>query len=117
MHHYPAVLAFASAEVVFDSLNPTGDTSTWRTGWTARIAQVLEERGVPLAMADFPLDLQPASKRTRVKEGLWVFNDLPASLQKRVRYDPLGGHLRMQGLVNAKEIGDSTLTAAPAAVS
>ena len=49
-------------------------------------------------------------------QGKFVFGELPASLQNRVRYDPLAGKLEIFGLLNDKEIGDSTLTAAPPAV-
>lgn len=112
----PGVVAFATAEVVFDSLNPLATTAGWTARWTARIAQVLDRRAVPLALADFPPDLQPATRRTRAKEGKYIFTELPASLQKRVRYDPLLGKLEMIGLLNDKEIGDRTLTAAPPAV-
>lgn len=112
----PGVLAFASAEVVFDSMNALSQVGKWKTNWTARIAQVLESRKVPLSLADFPGDLQPATKRTRVKSGKYVFAELPASLQKRVLFDPVGGTLEIIGQVNEKEIGDRTLTASPPAV-
>jgi hypothetical protein len=114
----PGIVAFATAEVVFDSLNPLAETGKWRQSknWTARVAQGLDTRSVPLPFADFPADLQPATKRTRLKGGKFVFNDLPASLQKRVRYDSLTGKLEFFGLLNDKEIGDPTLTAAPPAV-
>ncbi len=112
----PGIVAFAVGEVVFDSLNPFSQDSLVKSSWTARVAQVLDMRGVPLTLADFPSDLQPATKRTRVSKGKYIFNDLQASLQRRVRYDPLGGRLEMIGLLNDKEIGDRTLTAAPPAV-
>ena len=112
----PAVVAFATAELVFDSLNPQGTVADWESKWTARVAQVLETRSVPLSLAEFPSDLQPATQRTRVKSGKYVFNDLPSSLQKRVLFDPIGGKLVVIGLLNDKDIGDTTLTAAPPAV-
>ena len=112
----PAAVAFAAAEVVYDDLNASADDQLWTNKWTARMAQVLDARSVSLSTVDFPSELQPASKRTRVKEGKYVFSELPASLQKRVRYDPLNGKLEMSGLLNDKEIGDRTLTAAPPAV-
>ncbi len=112
----PGVVAFASAEVVFDSQNPSGSLDGWRSSWTARIAQVLDHRVVPLSLAEFPTVLQPATGRSRVKEGKYVFNDLPSSLQRRVRYDPLAGEVELVGLLNDKDIGDNTLTAAPPAV-
>jgi len=112
----PAVLAFAAAEVVFDSLNPTGDSDKLKTGWTARVGQVLEKRSTELPMGEFPSALAPASGRTRISQGKYVFNELPASLQKRFRYDPVGGKLEIFGLVNDKDIGEDTLTASPPAV-
>lgn len=112
----PGVVAFATAEVVFDSLNPTAHELLMKGYWTARIAQVLETRNVPLSLADFPVDLLPATGRTRVKQGKYVFNELPASLQKRILYDPIGGKLEIIGLLNDKDIGERTLTAAPPAV-
>lgn len=112
----PGVVAFASAEVVFDSRNPSGTLTGWRDQWTARVAQVLDVRSTSLPLKDFPPVLQPATKRSRVKSGKYIFNDLPSSLQRRVRYDPLGGRIELTGLLNDKAIGDRTLTAAPPAV-
>lgn len=112
----PGVLAFATAEVVFDSLNPQADSSRWVSNWTARVAQVLDKRSISLASSNFPPDLQPATGRSRVKQGKYVFGDLPASLQNRVRYDPLQAKLELWGRLNDKEIGDRTLTASPPAV-
>lgn len=123
----PGVLGFAVGEVVFDALNPQGRTENLRTSWTVRMAQVLDVRSVPLAIDAFPTELLPASGRTRVSGGKYVFNDLPASLQKRLRFDPLAqsrdengslitGRLEITGLINEKAIGDNTLTAPPPAV-
>ncbi len=112
----PGVLAFATAEVVFDSLNPFAAPNGWTNLWTARIGQVLDVRRVPLDTSDFPTELEPATQKTRVKQGKYVFTDLPASLQKRVRYDPIGQTLEIRGLLNDKNIGDATLTASPPAV-
>lgn len=112
----PGIVAFASAEVVYDSRNPTGSLTGWRNSWSARVAQVLDRRGVPLSLADFPAVLQPASGNSRVKDGRYIFDGLPSSLQRRVRYDPLAGQLEVIGLLNDKDIGDRTLTAAPPAV-
>lgn len=126
----PQVLAFASAEVVFDSLNPDAIPGNLKSHWTARVVQALDKRAAGLAVGSFPSELQPASGRTTVKQGKYVFNELPASLQRRLRYDPLAtravtvngvtsqvpGILEFIGLLNDKEIGDATLTASPPAV-
>src|SRR5262249_17986494 len=53
----PQVLAFASGEVVFDSLNPFSDSGLWESSWTARATQVLDKRSVPLAIGKFPPEL------------------------------------------------------------
>jgi len=122
----PQLTAFASAEVVFDSLNPEGRPADLTRRWTARVVQALEKRTVSLSTGDFPSELQPASGRVRVSQGKYIFNELPASLQKRLRYDPLAvrivngsevsGVLEFSGLLNDKDIGDPTLTASPPAV-
>lgn len=112
----PQVLAFASAEVVFDSQNPTAASANWLTNWTGRVAQALDVRRVSLPIGSFPAELQPAGGKTRVSQGKFIFNDLPASLQKRLRYDPIGQRLELTGLVNDKGIGANDLTAAPPAV-
>ena len=124
----PGVLGFAVGEVVFDALNPFGSTSLLTNSWTVRMGQVLDVRTEVLSIGDFPTQLLPASGRTRVSGGKYVFNDLPASLQKRFRYDPLAqsidpvtgltisGRLEFSGLVNDKDIGEDSLTAPPPAV-
>lgn len=126
----PQLLAFASAEVVFDSLNPDALPEKFKTTWTARVVQALDKRTAALPVGSFPSELQPASGRTTVKQGKYIFNELPASLQRRLRYDPLAlrtvtedgvtsqvpGVLEFSGLLNDKGIGDATLTASPPAV-
>jgi hypothetical protein len=112
----PQLLAFASAEVVFDSLNAEAVPEQLKSRWTARVVQALDKRTAPLTTTAFPSELQPASGRTTVKAGKYVFNDLPASLQRRLRYNSLDGQLEFSGLLNDKAIGDDTLTASPPAV-
>ena len=120
----PGVLGFAVGEVVFDDLNPRGSTALLTESWTVRLGQALDWRTQTLPIGQFPSALLPASGRTRVSGGKYVFNELPASLQKRFRYDPLAqsvddngltvsGRLEFRGLINDKAIGDATLTAAP----
>jgi hypothetical protein len=115
----PGVLGFAVGEVVFDALNPQGRTALLTNSWTVRMGQVLDVRTEVLSIGSFPSQLLPASGRTRVSGGKYVFNDLPASLQKRFRYDPLAqsvdpdsgltvsGRLEIEGLINDKRIGDT----------
>ncbi len=112
----PGVLAWASGEIVFDSWNPVRDDSKLFTNYTARLLQAMEQRTVPLDIANFPATLNPANKRTKVQNGKFVFVELSSSLQKRVFYDPISGLLGIKGFLNDKDIGDPTLTAAPPAV-
>jgi hypothetical protein len=112
----PAVLAFATANVVFDAMNPSGAVSGLTNRWTVRAAEVMVKREVELRQEDFPDALKPASGKSRESNGKYVFKDLPASLQKRVVYDPVEGNLELRGFVNEKSLDDSTLTASPGAV-
>ena len=127
----PQLTAFASAEVVFDSVNPEAIPTQFESRWTARVVQALDKRTVALPVGKFPSALQPAGGKTRVDKGKYIFNELPASIQRRFRYDPLAlrpvknedgtvsqvpGVLEFTGLLNDKDIGDATLTASPSAV-
>ena len=117
----PQVVAFASAEIVFDSTKSTSPSNTWEDDWTARIVNALDVRTTPLSTLNLPNELQPAAGNVTIRQGKYYFDDLPASLQRRVRFNPIGGpngtgQLEMIGLLNDKDIGESTLTAAPPAV-
>ena len=112
----PGVVGFAAGQVVFDTMNPTMNDQLAFNNYTARIFPALEERTVPLSVADFPTVLLPANGRTTVKNGIYIFNELPSSLQKRMFYDPIRAVLGIKGLLNNKDISDSTLTASPPAV-
>ena len=112
----PAVVAFAVGEVVFDALNPKNETAKLTTDWTVRITQALASLSVNLPAQDYPDLLQPANGKTRLYQGKYIFKDLPASLQKRVRYDPVTQVLELRGVLNDKTIDDATLTASPGAV-
>ena len=112
----PGVVGFAAGQVVFDTMNPVMNDQLNFTKYTARIYPALEERTVSLSVSDFPEALNPANKRTTVKNGVYVFNELPSSLQKRIFYDPIRGKIGIKGFLNSKDISDPTLTASPPAV-
>ena len=112
----PAVVAFAITEVVFDAMNPESRPDRLTDRWTVRAAQVLETRRVALANTSFPDGLRPAAGKSSAYKGKYIFKDLPASLQKRVKYDPVASVLEMNGFVNEKDNTDTTLTASPGAV-
>lgn len=117
----PGVIGFASGQIVYDDLNPAMDKGDPASGtdpdvnnYTARFFQALEERSVELEA--LPDDLAPATGRVRSVDGVLIFDDLSPSIQKRVTYDPILQKLAIKGFLNDKDIGDSTLTAAPPAV-
>ena len=104
--------------MIFDSLNSAGINDDWKNTdkWTARVIQPLEVRKVNLSTSDFPSSFAPYLGVTTIKGGKYIFNKLSSSLQKRFRYDPLAEKLELIGLLNDKDIGDSTLTASPTTV-
>ena len=110
----PMVLAWAAGQVVFDDLNPSMDEIGIFTQYLVRLAQVLEKRTVPLDA--LPADMDPATGRVKYVDGMYWFADLHAGLQSRIFYDPLLNELGMQGFVNDKTLGDSTLTASPPSI-
>ena len=110
----PGIVGFASAEVVFDSLNPSKDANKFYTHWTAGVIEPLKV--IKKTIYSFPSSLLPATKKTYVSEGKYVFDGLSASLKKRFRYDPLKKQLEFFGYLNDKKLGDSSLTASPSAV-
>lgn len=112
----PGVLGFAAGQVVFDTMNPVMNDQVNFDSYTARIFPALEERTVSLSVNNLPAALNPANGRTTVRNGLYYFNQLPSSLQKRVFYDPIRAKLGIKGFLNDKDISDSTLTASPPAV-
>lgn len=112
----PGVIGWAAGEVIFDSLNPLMDSKAAFSNYTARLISPLEERYVELtaAQADKLVQLiQPSTGVTRAKGTRWQFTDLPASLGRRIFYEPLNRRLILKGFVNDKTLGDTTLTAAP----
>lgn len=113
----PGALGWASAEIVFDSLNKSADATVTATdtGYSARISPVLREIKVSLPLSDFPDDMKPATKRTEVKNGVWYFAEAHAGLKQRVYYNPDMGKLVLRGFVNDKTVGDTSLQAAPPA--
>jgi hypothetical protein len=118
----PGVIGWGVGEVIFDSINPTmrstasgGQPSVFKD-YTARLISPLETRRVEIDDEDaleIAEIIQPASGLTEAAGTKWKFTTLPASLARRLFYDPLSKELGMNGYVNDKTLGDSTLTAAP----
>ncbi|MGZ4961100.1 MAG: PA14 domain-containing protein, partial [Limisphaerales bacterium] len=112
----PGVVGFAAAQIVYDTVNPVMNDQLNFDHYSARVFQALEQRTVPFAVNQLPAVLNPANKRTEMQNGMYVFVELPSSLQKRVFFDPIQGVLGVRGFLNDKSISDSTLTASPPAV-
>lgn len=119
----PGVIGWGVGEVIFDSMNPamrsvpsSGLPSAF-ADYTARLISPLEPRRVSIGTLEEAQEIaeiiQPASGLTRAYGTVWKFTGLPASLSRRLFYDPLTRELGILGYVNDKTLGDSTLTAAP----
>ena len=118
----PAVLGFASGQIVFDSANPQLVSGGLISSYMARLIAPLEERVISYPTATLPPNLNsPASPDVTVEGDTWYFNKLPASLQRRVFFKPLAklnatdapGVLGVRGYVNDRTLGASDLTASP----
>lgn len=111
----PPAIAWASAEVVVDSLNKSQSTNKWDDGdgYSVRIRPVVREIKVELTNKDFPEGLEPATKLTTNVGGKWFFNELHAGLKQRVYYDQAAGKLVLRGILNDRFPGDKLLTKYP----
>ncbi len=120
----PGVIGWGVGEVIFDSMNPIKRSVPAGAGlpnafdnYTARLISPLEPRRVSIGSEEAARTIaeiiQPASGLTRSYGTVWKFSELPASLSRRLFYDPLAKELGILGYINDKTLGDSTLTAAP----
>jgi hypothetical protein len=113
----PALVAFASAQVVFDTRTPemTFDASNV-SNYSARVVRPLDRMEVAIAQADMPTHLTPAFTDNIMIDGArWYFKGLVGSLQKRLYYDSLVSKLVFRGRLNDLESGDPDLTVTPIA--
>ncbi len=122
----PGVIGWAAGEVVYDHRNPKMDPLTnasYQADWTIRLCAPLSERRVSFrddpgttdVETDVPTELQPASGNVTVVGVDYLFDELSASLKRRVFYDSITKELGIRGILNDKIIGDSDLTASPGA--
>ncbi|KPA10085.1 conserved hypothetical protein, secreted [Candidatus Magnetomorum sp. HK-1] len=112
----PGALGWATGQLLYDTLNPTMESDPLFKHYLVRVVPGLLERKVPLSLADFPEDLQPASKRVNVIMNKWYFKELHAGIKNRIYYDPTTEMLCMKGFINDKTLGDKTLTASPPSI-
>ena len=120
----PAIVAMASAEVIFDSRTPTmvfekgGATEQGGLeGYSARIIRPLDRRESeqPVALEVLQeAELTPANvDNVLVSGGRWYFKLLTGSLQRRFYYDALSGRLVFRGRLNDLEGGSPDITRTP----
>lgn len=112
----PGVVGWAAGQILFDSANPAM-RSNLVTSFTARLMNPLAELSVRLAQVEVTAQdntFQPASAdKISVRNGVWKFPKLSASLQKRILYDPILQKLVLLGYVSERKLGDPNLTSAP----
>lgn len=120
----PGILGFASAAIVFDSLNPDMKpfpANTPDERYSARVMAPLTERLIACSITNLPLSLRTPSVNVEVNGDEWRFTQLPPSLRKRVFFRPLAklnsaaapGVLGIRGYVNDRTLGAPDLTATP----
>jgi hypothetical protein len=120
----PGILGFASASIVFDSLNPGMQpfpANTPDERYSARVMAPLTERLIACSITNLPLSLRTPSANVEVNGDEWSFTQLPPSLRKRVFFKPLAklnsaaapGVLGIRGYVNDRTLGAPDLTATP----
>jgi hypothetical protein len=118
----PAIVAFASAQVVFDSawspmvfnLNTLTSGVKFMDKYSARIIRPLDRIEASVAQSAMPIPLTPAYTDNIMVDGpRWYFKGLTGSLQKRFYYDTLTSKLVFRGRLNDLESGDPDLTATP----
>ncbi|MGI9241532.1 MAG: LamG-like jellyroll fold domain-containing protein, partial [Verrucomicrobiales bacterium] len=123
----PAVVGWASAELIFDSrtpamvltTDPDDNAASQVGGATARVIRALDRRETDFDQSNFnAIDLTPANtSRVTVIGDRWYFKELTGSLQKRFYYDSLFGKLVFRGRLNDLEGGDPNLTNTPVSLS
>ncbi len=115
----PAVLAFASAQIIYDSRTPSMTFNAGNAGtYSARITRPLDRLTVDMAAEELPTSLTPSYTDNIMVDGSrWYFKALTGSLQKRFYYDALTSQLVFRGRVNDLETGDPDLTVTPVSLS
>jgi hypothetical protein len=111
----PAVINWASGEVVFDSATP--DMAIHEDDlerFNARFMRLLDVQLVDYPKEELPEELSPQrTDKVTVSGGRWYFKGLGGSLSQRFYYDSLAAKLVFRGSLNGKESGDPSLAAPP----
>ncbi|MEI2722803.1 MAG: LamG-like jellyroll fold domain-containing protein [Verrucomicrobiota bacterium] len=104
----PNIRGMASAELVFDTLNPDGLTPS---NATVRMFDPLSARVLRLTnLAGVSASYQfPASVRRENVNGEEFFTDLPYVLRSRLSYNPLNKSLSFKGVLDESGVGEPLL--------
>ncbi len=116
----PGIVAWESAQIIFDNLTPSMIFNTYDTlqQYSARVIRPLDRYEKDYEQTDMPEELTPAhTENVLVHRERWYFKALIGSLQKRFYYDSLRQKLVFHGRLNDLEGGDPNLTAQPVALS
>jgi hypothetical protein len=107
-HGLPGVKGWASAQVVFDSLNPDGNTPLLNS---ARLYDPLSARVLRLTnVAGISSSYRfPAEVTMKPDGGNEVFADLPFHLRSRLSYDPVNQALSFAGVLDETGVGEPLL--------
>jgi subtilisin-like proprotein convertase family protein len=108
-HGLPGIQNFASARIIFDSLNPNGDLPL---ASTARLYDPLTPRSLRLtnvtgvtATYQFPTEVQLQDG----DGGKKIFPGLPYYLRSRLTYDPINRTLNFGGILDPSVLGEPLL--------
>ncbi|HXU76446.1 MAG TPA: LamG-like jellyroll fold domain-containing protein, partial [Methylomirabilota bacterium] len=107
-HELPGIKNWASAQVVFDSLNPNGTSPLTNTArlydpLSARVLRLTNVAGIT-ASYRFPPEIT-----LKTAGGNQVFDDLPFHLRSRLSYDPLNQALSFAGFLDDTVVGEPLL--------
>jgi predicted outer membrane repeat protein len=108
----PSAVGWASAEVVFDSMNESGDLKAFDQNFSVRIVPAVREIAVEFN-EEFPEKMLPATGFTESIGGNYFFKELHSSLKDRIYYDPILKKIYFRGKLNNLFAGDPKLTASP----
>lgn len=110
----PAVVGWASGELIYDSLTPSMVIKTSDLEqYSARLTRPLDTYTYSLSKEEVPEDLRSGMSDVQVVGSRWYYSKLPGSLQNRFYYDQLSGVLVFRGQLNGLEGGDPDLTETP----
>ncbi|HXJ56525.1 MAG TPA: LamG-like jellyroll fold domain-containing protein [Verrucomicrobiae bacterium] len=102
----PGIKNWASAQVVYDSLNPDGQTPLMNTArlYDPLSARVLRVSDVVGAGYEFPAEIAQ-----QTVNGKQIFSGLPYHLRARLSYDPINKTISFAGVLDDHVLGEPLL--------